>query len=529
MLALLAFAQFMTAIDFDIVFVALPEIGRQLGFSEQSLQTVVSAYTVVFGGFLLLGGRAADRVGARRVFVVGLVLFGGASLVAGLAAGPTTLVAARAVQGLGAALLTPSTLKLITVHFAEGPARNRAMSVWGAAGASGAAVGALGGGVLTSLIGWEAVFLVNVPLIAVALAATPFLLTADPASGGSRGFDLPGALLVTAGSTLVVFGLVAGPETGWLSVPGAGALLVGLLLVGSFVLVEARTRDPLVPLRIVANRNVLAAVVVVFVFMGTIGTLYYLFTTYLQDVLGYSPLAAGLAFLPLSLCSIAASIVLVPRLLGRLGIRTTLIVGMTGVAASMVAMALGMAVGASYWATLPAVLLWGTFAGLSFPPLFIAVSTGVSPEQQGVASALASTSQYIGSAVGLAALVAVATSGLDGSAAPEAVVSGLRTASWVAAAVTLVGAGLAALILRPAGPSATGSPADGTTGAAVDRAVGDPAVGDPAAGDTAVGDTAVGDATADDATTRDAVTHDAATRDAVAAEAGESASGTGRA
>ncbi len=448
-LALLAFAQFMTAIDFDIVFVALPEIGRHLGFSDQSLQSVVSAYTVVLGGFLLLGGRAADRLGARRMFLVGLVLFGASSLAAGLSSGPTTLVVARAVQGLGAALLTPSTLKLITNHFAEGTERNRAMSVWGAAGASGAAVGALGGGVLTSFLGWEWVFIVNVPLVVIALAAAPALLTADSPAPGARAFDLPGALLATAGATLVVFGLVSGPEVGWLTTRGAGALAAGVVLVALFVVVEARTRDPLVPLRLFTNRNVLAAVAVVFVFMGTVGTLYYLFTTYLQDVSGYTPLQAGLAFLPLSLCSVTASIVLMPQLLGRLGIRITLIIGMTGVAASMVAMALGMSVGASYWATLPAVLLWGTFAGLAFPPLFIAVSTGVAAERQGVASALASTSQYIGSAVGLAALVAVATAGLDPLPERVAVVAGLQNASWAAAAVTVVGAVLAALILRP--------------------------------------------------------------------------------
>ncbi|GAA4973643.1 MFS transporter [Pseudonocardia tropica] len=451
-LALLAFAQFMTAIDFDIVFVALPEIGRDLGFSEQSLQTVVSAYTVVLGGFLLLGGRAADRLGARRVFVVGLAIFGLSSLVAGLADGPTVLVLARAVQGLGAALLTPSTLKLVAAHFEEGAARNRALAIWGAAGASGAAVGALGGGVLTSLLGWEWVFFVNVPLVVVSLVAAPVLLDRD-AGRHPGGFDLPGAVLATAGFTLVVLGLVSGPETGWLSVRGTGALVLGVVLVGLFLLVESRTRDPLVPLRIFGNRNVLAATVVIFVFMGTVGTQYYLFTTYLQSVLGYSPLTAGLAFLPLSICSMLASMKLVPLLLGRLGIRSTLVLGMTGVAASLAALALGMSVDGTYWAVLPGVLLWGTSAGLAFPPLFVSVSTGVVPEQQGVASALASTSQYLGSAVGLAALVAVATAGLGPDATPDAVVAGLRLAGWVAAAVTLVGVGLAAAILRPARPA----------------------------------------------------------------------------
>ncbi|SDH41719.1 MFS transporter [Pseudonocardia oroxyli] len=448
-LALLASAQFMTAIDFDIVFVALPEIGRDLGFSEQSLQTVVSAYTVVLGGFLLLGGRAADRLGARRMFVTGLAVFGLSSLVAGLAEGPTVLVLARAAQGLGAALLTPSTLKLVTAHFEEGPARTKALAIWGAAGATGAAVGALGGGVLTSLLGWEWVFFVNVPLMAVALAATPLLLGRDQAVG-TGGFDLPGAVLATAGFTLVVLGLVSGPDIGWLTARGLGAAVLGVLLVGVFVVVESRTRDPLVPLRLFRNRNVVAATVVIFVFMGTVGTQYYLFTTYLQTVLAYTPLAAGFAFLPLSACSMLASMTLVPLLLGRLGIRTTLVLGMSGVAASLVVLSLGMSVGGSYWAALPGVLLWGASAGLAFPPLFVSVSTGVAPEQQGVASALASTSQYLGSAVGLAALVAVASAGSGPDATPEAVVAGLRLAGWVAAAVTLVGVGLAAVILRPA-------------------------------------------------------------------------------
>lgn len=452
-LTLLALAQFMTAIDFDIVFVALPEIGRQLDFSEQSLQAVVSAYTVVFGGFLLLGGRAADRLGARRVFALGLALFGASSLAAGLASGPAVLVVARAVQGFGAALLTPSTLKLLTTSFAEGPSRNRAMAIWGAAGASGAAVGALGGGVLTDLLGWEWVFFVNVPVVVLALVATPWLLAADAETAGARGFDLPGALVATAGATLVVFGLVSGPDTGWLTVQGGGAVLVGAVLLGLFLLIESRVQDPLVPLRLFANRNVTAAIVVIFVFMGTVGTQYYLFTTYLQTVLGYTPLQAGFAFLPLSVFSMTASAKLVPLMLNRFGIRTTLVTGMLGVAASMVALALGMATTGTYWAVLPGVVLWGTFAGLSFPPIFVAVSTGVAPEQQGVASALASTAQYIGSAVGLAALVAVATAGAAPSAGTAGVVGGLQLAGWTAAVVTALGAVLGALVLRKPAPA----------------------------------------------------------------------------
>lgn len=447
-LALLAFTQFMTAVDFDIVFVALPQIGRDLEFSGQSLQTVVSAYTVILGGFLLLGGRAADRLGARRTFIVGLTVFGLSSLVAGLADGPTALVLARAVQGLGAALLTPATLKLVTTHFVEGAARNKAVAIWGAAGASGAAVGALGGGVLTSLLGWEWIFFVNVPLMVIALAATPALLSTD-GSTSSGGFDLPGAVLATAGFTLVVLGLVSGPEVGWLTVRGLATLVLGAVMVGLFVWVESRSRDPLVPLSIFRNHNVVAATTGAFLFMGTVGTQYYLFTTYLQNVLGYTPIIAGFAFLPLSICSMLASIKMVSLLLGKLGIRGTLVIGMTGVSVSMILLALGMSVAGSYWAVLPGVIMWGTSAGLAFPALFVSVSTAVLPQQQGVASALASTAQYLGSAVGLAALVAVANTGVGPDPSVDSIVDGLRLAGWVAAAVTLVGAALAAVVLRP--------------------------------------------------------------------------------
>lgn len=213
-LALLASAQLIVAVDFDIVFVALPQIGHELDFSAQSLQWVVSAYTVVLGGFLLIGGRAADRVGGRRVFLAGAAIFGTASLAGGLAGLPGLLVAARAVQGLGAALLIPSTLKLISTSFAEGPARTQALAVWGLAGSSGAAVGALGGGVLTGLLGWEWVLFVNVPFTLIVVVAGFSLLPGDRISN-ARGFDVRGATLATAGSTLVVFGLVNGPETGW--------------------------------------------------------------------------------------------------------------------------------------------------------------------------------------------------------------------------------------------------------------------------------------------------------------------------
>jgi len=308
-LALLAFAQFVVALDYNIVYVALPDMGRELGFTAQSLQWVVSAYAVGFGGFLLFGGRIVDRFGARRTFVLGLTLFGLSCLAGGFAGTPGALVAARAVQGLGAALLTPATLALINTSFAEGAERNRALSVWGAAGSGGLAAGALLGGVVTNAWGWQWVlFLLVLPALGAAAAARPVLASGGGRAAGRGGFDVAGAVLATAGSSLLVLGLVSGPEVGWGSVRGAGALIAGLVLLALFVIVEKRTADPLVPLRLFGNRSLVTAIGVILVFQSALGGAYYLFTTYLQDVLGYNALQAGLAFVPLTLVSMAASL-----------------------------------------------------------------------------------------------------------------------------------------------------------------------------------------------------------------------------
>ncbi|MDA3627374.1 MFS transporter [Saccharopolyspora sp. WRP15-2] len=443
-LALLALAQLVVAVDFDIVFVALPEIGRELAFSPQSLQWVVSAYTVALGGFLLAGGRAADRLGARRVFLVGAVLFGISSLFGGLAAGPEMLVAARAVQGLGAALLIPSTLKLINTNFAEGPARTNALAVWGIAGSSGAALGALGGGVLTGFLGWEWVLFVNVPFTILATIAGFTLLPADRKRVGPdfRDFDLPGAALATAGSTSVVFGLVNGPEIGWATFRAAGCLILGAGLLVAFFALERRSRNALVPLQMFRNRNLAVAVAVVFAFMSAIATQYYVFTTYLQEVLGYGALTTGLGFLPMSVLSMIGSGVLFPRLLKRWGLRVALFTGMAGFGVAMGIFAACLTPDGSYWAVFPGVIAWALFAGIGFPPIFLAASTGTNAEQQGVAAALTSTSQYIGGAVGLAVLVGIANT-IGGA-------HGLQTAGWIGAAAMVATAFLTLAI--PRGP-----------------------------------------------------------------------------
>ncbi|GAA4694955.1 MFS transporter [Pseudonocardia yuanmonensis] len=393
-LALLAATQFLVATDFDIVFVALPSIGRDLGFDAEGLQWVVSAYTVALGGLLLLGGRTADRLGARRVFVAGLVLFGLSSLAGGLATAPAWLVGARAVQGVGAALLTPATLRLLAVGFAEGPERNRAFAVWGVAGSTGAAVGAAGGGLLTSAFGWEAVLLVNVPVALAAAALAPVLLPADgPRARGP--FDLLGAGLATAGSTLLVLGTV---DRSLVAVAGTGVL-------AAFLLVERRAPEPLLPR---VPRALLAPTLAVLLFMGAVGTAYFLITTQLQEVLGFTVLQAGAAFLPLSALSMIGAGWVFPWLAARIGTGRTLVVGMAGLGAALAVLALGFG---SYATMLPG-FAWALVAGIAFPAVFRTAAAAVPEERQGVAGALVSTAQYVGGAVGLAVLLAATDTAL---------------------------------------------------------------------------------------------------------------------
>ncbi|MFI0447759.1 MFS transporter [Actinomadura sp. 6N118] len=456
-LALLAFTQLIVALDYNIVYVALPDIGSALGFTAQSVQWVVSAYAVGLGGLLLFGGRAVDRIGARRMFMLGLLLYGIASLAGGLATGTGTLVAARAVQGVGGALLTPATLALIYGGFAEGPERNRALGAWGMAGAGGLAAGSLLGGVLTNYLGWESVFFVNVPLALGAAAAAVWLLAADaPRSAGWGGFDLPGAVLATAGSVLLVFGLASGPEAGWGSVQAAGSLAAGAALMALLLVVESRTRDPLMPLRLLRTRSLATTMAVIAIFQGTLGGGYYVFTSYLQPVLGYSSLEAGLAFLPLTLICMFAAVKIVPLMLGRWSVRTTLVTGMFGTAVGIAAVVSGMSVNGSFWALMPGSVIWGAFGGIAFVALFAAAGSGIAPQEQGVASGVATSAKEIGGAMGLAAFVAIATASTGTAAStPADILDDLQTAGWAAAAVTAVG-GLLALILKRPAPAPEG-------------------------------------------------------------------------
>ncbi|WP_188194283.1 MFS transporter [Nonomuraea sp. SYSU D8015] len=439
-LVLLGLGSMITALDFTIVYVALPQIARDVGFSPYSLQWVVSAYAVPFGGFLLLGGRLSDMVGRRRMFVLGMLLYGVASLLGGLAASPGLLICARALQGLGGAVLMPATLSLVVTMFDEGPARNRAMTVWAVCGASGLSLGALLGGMLTGVFGWPAVFFVNVPLTVVGAVAAFAVLTPDVARRAGR-FDVPGALTGTAGITGLVFAIAHGAERGWTSAGAVVSFAAAVALLAAFLTIEARTSSPLMPLRLLANRHTSAAAWAILVYGLTLQCVPYFVTLHFQDVLGYDAMRSGLAFLGPTL-GITAGNLISERLIPLLGLRSTMIFSVLVGVAGTVVLALSLSVGGSYAGLLVGLVGFGLGAGLSFNTMFILAATGVAAHEQGAVSGLASTVLQAGSSAGLAVLVAVAgrdTTGLTGEAVRAATADGLRSALLVAAAIAVTG------------------------------------------------------------------------------------------
>ncbi|MBO0818017.1 MAG: MFS transporter, partial [Actinobacteria bacterium] len=433
-LALLALAQLIVSLDYNIVYVALPDMGRELGFSPQTLQWVISAYAVTWGGFLLLGGRASDLFGRRRMFVFGLVLYGVSSLAGGLAPDQGWLVGARALQGLGGAFVFPATLSLVNTTFAEGRDRNRALAVWATAGAGGMVLGSLLGGLLTEAFGWAAVFFVNLPLAAVAVALAFPLLAPDRVRRHGRTIDLPGALTGSAGMTSVVFTLVEGPEAGWVSPVVLSSGAAGVVLVAAFLAIERRTRDPLLPLPLFGNRELSTGVATTFGFMATFGTLVYFLMVYFQNVHGYGPLRTGIAYLvPMAAVVIGSN--LGGNLATRFGMRKVLYAGLALGAAGAGWLGLAMSPGGSYPALVPALVIFSLGQGVVYTTMFAAAAAGVPARQQGIASGMASSGQQVGSAVGLAVLVGIANSGIaghTGEALRAAVNDGLRTAVFVA-------------------------------------------------------------------------------------------------
>ncbi|WP_181140329.1 MFS transporter [Streptomyces sp. Ru62] len=412
-LALLALAQLIFSLDLNIVFVALPDIGDDLGFPGQTQQLVVSAYVVFAGGFLLLGGRAADLLGRRRIFVLALTVYAVSSLAGGLAGSPAVIIAARAVQGIGGALLLPSTLSLINTLFEEGPKRNRALAVWGGAGASGLTVGALLGGILTESFGWPAVFFVNVPLAGLVALAALTVIPRDEARTAGRRFDLPGALTVTAGATLLVFALVEGPENGWTAPEVIGSFVAAVVFLIAFAVIESRSRDPLMPFRLFRNRSLSVGITVTFLYMATFGTLPYFLTVLLQSVHGFSALQTGLAFLVPSV-AIATGTQLGERLTTRLGTRPTLLAGFLVGAVGTALLAWGFDADATYLMAVPGLIVSGVGQGIVWTAMWIAASTGVAANEQGIANGMASTTLNIGNAIGLAVLTAIADAGTGG-------------------------------------------------------------------------------------------------------------------
>ena len=444
-LALLSVVQFMVVLDIAIVNVALPSIQVDLGFSQENLQWVISAYALVFGGFLLLGGRSADLLGRRRIFLVGLFVFSAASLLAGLAWSEASLISARALQGLGAAIITPAALSILSTTFAEGRERNIALGVWGAVGGFGAAAGVLMGGILTDALSWEWIFFVNVPVGVLAMAFAPILLNESRDASVKR-FDLPGAVLVTAGLSSLVYAMTQAGQDGWFAATTVGFFLASLALLAGFVGWELRHPEPLMRFGLFRTKTVAGANAAGFIMGTAMFSMFLMLTLYMQTVLGYSAMKTGVAYLAVAGTAILWSAV-AAQLVTRIGVKPVLVAGMSFLTAGLVLFT-QVSVGGSYVTDLlPGFLLIGIGIGFSFVPITIAALAGVRAAEAGLASGLINTSQQIGGALGIAALSTIATTRTEdalavGTATPTALVDGF-TGAFVAGAI-IAGIGIVA-------------------------------------------------------------------------------------
>ena len=450
-LALLCVVQFMVVLDVAIVNVALPSIQVDLGFSQENLQWVISAYALVFGGFLLLGGRAADMLGRRRLFLGGLAVFTVASLLAGFAWSDTSLLGARAVQGLGAAVITPAALSILSTTFAEGRDRNIALGAWGAVGGFGAVAGVLLGGVLTDALSWEWIFLVNVPVGVAAFVLAPFLLQ-ESRDARVKQFDVPGALLVTGGLSSLVYAITQAGRDGWLAGQTLGVFAISLALLAAFVGWELRHPDPLMRFGILRTRTVSGANVAGFIMGTAMFSMFLMLTLYMQQVLGYSAMKTGVAYLAVAGTAIIWSAV-AAQLVTRVGVKPVLVTGMTALTLGLLYFT-RVSVGGSYVGDLmPGFLIIGVGIGFSFVPISIAALAGVTPSEAGLASGLINTSQQIGGALGIAALSTIATSRTEDSAAtgavlPVALVDGFSSAFLAGAIIAALGLVAALTLIR---------------------------------------------------------------------------------
>ena len=455
-LAVIVAAQFMVVLDVAIVNVALPSIKTDLGFSQESLQWVITAYSIFFGGVLLLGGRLADLLGRRRLFMAGLVLFTVSSLLDGLAWSEGSLILFRSLQGLGAALLSPAALSILMTTFREGRERNLALGIWGAASGSGGAAGVLLGGALTSALSWSWIFFINVPVGILVLAVTPFLLNESRADLGHRRFDFTGAATITGGLMLLVYALTRATQHGWATAETIGLLIGSAALIGAFVLVEFRSKAPLLPMRIFRLRTLTASNITGLLMGGAIFSQFFLLTLYMQQVLHYSALKTGVAYIALTLAVISFSAV-AQALTTRLGIRWVLTAGLALSAVALVLFA-RLPVDGTYWSDLfPAFLISGIGLALAFVPISIGGLTGVRQADAGIASGLINTSQQIGGAIGVAVATTIATTATTSyldvhpGASPlggAALTHGFSIAFYVLAAIAVAGAAVAAVLVE---------------------------------------------------------------------------------
>jgi len=451
-LILLCVAQFVVVLDASIVNVALPSIGKGLHFSEQNLPWVVNAYVIAFGGFLLLGGRAADLLGRRRVFMAGLVVVAVASLAAGFAATQGQLIAARAAQGLGAAIISPAALSIVTTLFSDGAERNKALGAWGAVAGSAGAAGVLLGGILTDSLGWEWVLWVNVPVSLIALAFTPGLIPESRSEVEERHFDAAGAVTITAGLSVLAYALLDASSAGWGSTKIVSLLTFAVLLIGAFVFIEQRSKAPLVPFRIFRLRTLTGANVVGLLLGASLFSMFFFVTLYMQQVLSYSPIHAGLSYLPLAITIIVAA-GLGGQFVTRFGFKPVLAAGMGFVAVGLLWFS-GISVGGSFVSDiLGPSLLAAMGLGFGFVTSTIAAVSGVDEREQGLASGLINTSQQFGGALGLAILSTIATTRTDdvtatGASLPTALTEGFQAAFLGGAVIAALGVAATLLLIR---------------------------------------------------------------------------------
>jgi EmrB/QacA subfamily drug resistance transporter len=446
-LALLSVVQFMVVLDIAIVNVALPSIQVDLGFSQENLQWVISAYALVFGGFLLLGGRAADLLGRRLIFLTGVVVFTVSSLLAGLAWSEASLIAARAFQGLGAAIITPAALSILSTTFSEGRDRNIALGVWGAVGGFGAAAGVLLGGILTDGLSWEWIFFVNVPVGMLSFVLAPLLL-AESRDARVRTYDVPGAVLVTAGLSLLVYAITGAGQDGWLAGGTLGSFGAALALLAGFIAWELRHPEPLMRFGILQIRTVTGANVAGFILGTATFSMFLMLTLYMQQVLGFSAMKTGVGYLAVAGTAILWSAV-AAQLVTRIGVKPVLVLGMAFLTGGLVYFT-QVSVGGSYLGDLlPGFLMIGVGLGFSFVPISIAALAGIQAAEAGLASGLINTTQQIGGALGIAALSTIATSQTEdavasGAALPVALVDGFNGAFL--AGVIIAGLGIVAAL-----------------------------------------------------------------------------------